>query len=65
MENIESCPICGALYFEGHKTCKCPPKIEMKQITDDKKPFARDRRHNYRTDGMPPQMTDKHIDELK
>lgn len=31
----------------------------------DKMPSTRDRRHNYRTDGLPSQGTDKHIDELK
>lgn len=67
MESIKVCPSCGTPYFEGNKMCKCPPRLEMQasKLGDEAKSFARDRRHNYRTDNLPSQGTDKHIDEVK
>lgn len=63
------CSICGKYPNEigGKLNYSCghsqPVTAEPPKAGPD--PFARDRRHNYRTDGIPPQGTDKHIDELK
>lgn len=69
MANIKPCCICG-LYptdINGviRYTCGHAQKGEPEPPKTRPESFARDRRHNYRTAGMPPQTTDKHIDELK
>lgn len=68
MVNIKPCAICGLYptdingvirYTCGHAQPMTnePPK--------GPESFARDRRHNYRTDQLPGQKQEKHIDELK
>lgn len=69
MNNIKPCCICG-LYptdINGviRYTCGHSQPVIAEPAIDGTIKFARERRHNYRTAEMPPQSTDKHIDELK
>ena len=65
---VKPCPVCGASAdVYGNRTCKCNIKNVTKATSPPPapKPSTRNRLHNYRTNGTPPQGTDKHVDELK
>lgn len=70
MENINACRDLTPKE-KNRPLPPCPENWVNRELTEEelreglKKGFIRDRRHNYRTDGLPPQGTDKHIDELK
>ena len=63
------CSTCGLYPIEKegglHYACGHEQKTQAEAPKAGPAPFARDRRHNYRTDALPPQKEEKHIDELK
>jgi len=65
--HIKPCPVCGKpADLDGNLTCG-HKREDTKAMNPPPapKPSTRDRRHNYRTDGIPPQKGDKHVDEPK